>query len=287
MVFVFVSFHPNQKLMDSQGLLLILRANPMVMSNPFSLIGKKVFWLNLLLAFAAFVVVTVLLFKSFGFYTHHSEAIEVPDLTGLQVEDAKKLLADKNLRLATIDSVFEIPKEKKDVTYGGVVDQNPRPGEKVKRNRRFYIVIRSVAPPMVEMPDLIDLSLRQAIGILEAKGLKLGKTIKRPGMPPVMKQLYKGKPIAAGTKIPKGSVVDVWVGEGGSDIKVGVPNLIGKIRSEALMILSTSNLNIGAEIYTEGVKDTARAWVIRQSPSPTSEPSINEGSDIDLWFGAQ
>ncbi len=273
--------------MISRGLLLILRATPMVMSNPFSLIGKKVFWLNLLLAVAAFVVVTVLLFKSFGFYTHHNEAIEVPDLTGLQIEDAKKLLEDKNLRLATIDSVFEVPKEKKEVALGGVVDQNPKPGEKVKRNRRFYIVIRSVSPPMVEMPDLIDLSLRQAIGILEAKGLKLGKAIKRPGMPPVMKQLYKGKPIAAGTKIPKGSAIDVWIGEGGSDVNVGVPNLIGKTRSEALMILSTSNLNMGAEIYTEAVKDTAKARVIRQSPSPTSEPMITEGSDIDLWFGAQ
>jgi beta-lactam-binding protein with PASTA domain len=259
----------------------------MVMGNPFSLFGKKVFWLNLLLAVAAFAVAIVLLFKSFALYTHHNEAIEVPDLTGLQVEDAKKLLEDKNLRLATVDSVFEVPKEKKNVAYGAVIDQNPKPGEKVKRNRRFYIVIRSVSPPMVEMPDLIDLSLRQAIGILESKGLKLGKAIKKPGMPPVMKQLYNGKPIAPGTKIPKGSAIDVWIGEGGSDVKVGVPDLIGKTRSEALMILSTSNLNMGAEIYTEGVKDTARARVIRQSPSPTSEPSITEGSDIDLWFGAQ
>ncbi|MCX7744435.1 MAG: PASTA domain-containing protein [Flavobacteriales bacterium] len=257
------------------------------MSNPFAIFGKKVFWLNLLLAVVAFVVVTILLFKSFGIYTHHNEAIEVPDLTGLQVEDVRDLLADKNLQLATVDSVFEVPKEKKHVAYGSVIDQNPKPGEKVKRNRRFYIVIRSVSPPMVEMPDLIDLSLRQAIGILEAKGLKLGKTIKKPGMPPVMKQLYKGKPIAPGTKIPKGSVIDVWIGEGGSDVKVGVPNLIGKTRSEALMILSTSNLNMGAEIYTEGVKDTAKARVIRQSPSPTTEPTITEGSDIDLWFGAQ
>lgn len=257
------------------------------MINPFSFIIKKDFWKNLFLAVAALIVAMVLIFKSFEFYTHHNEAIEVPDLTGLQVEDAKKLLEEKKLRLATIDSVYEVPKEKKKISSGGVVDQNPKPGEKVKSGRRFYLVIRSVTPPMVEMPDLIDLSLRQAIGILEAKGLKLGKTIKVPGMPPVMKQLYKGKPIAPGTKIPKGSTVDVWIGEGGSDVRVGVPNLIGKTRSEALMILSTSNLNMGAEIYLDGVKDTAKALVIRQSPSPISEPTVPSGSDIDLWFGPQ
>lgn len=257
------------------------------MNNPFSFIVKKVFWLNLFLAVAAFIVVMVLLFKSFDFYTHHSEAIEVPDLTGFQVEDAKKILEAKKLRLATIDSVYEVPKEKKKIPKGAVVDQNPKPAEKVKSGRRFYLLIRSITPPMVVMPDLIDLSLRQAIGILESKGLKLGKTIKVPGMPPVMKQLYNGKPIPPGTKIPKGSTVDVWIGEGGSDVRVGVPNLIGKTRSEALMILSTSNLNMGAEIYLEGVKDTAKALVIRQSPSPTGETTVAEGSDIDLWFGVQ
>ncbi|MBE2247058.1 MAG: PASTA domain-containing protein [Candidatus Competibacteraceae bacterium] len=245
---------------------------------------SKYFWINLLLAILAFVAVTVLVFKSFGWYTHHNESIEVPDLTGLQLNDARKLLQEKNLRLAVVDSVYEVPKEKKNISHGEVVDQNPKPGEKVKRNRRFYIVIRSFSPPMVDMPDLIDLSLRQAIGILESKGLKLGKAIKKPGMPPVMKQFYKGESIKPGTKIPKGSTVDVWIGQGGSDVKIGVPNLIGKSRSEAMMILSTSNLNLGAEIYTDAVKDSSKAVVIRQSPSATAEPTISEGSDIDLWF---
>ncbi|MBW7936670.1 MAG: PASTA domain-containing protein [Flavobacteriales bacterium] len=246
---------------------------------------NKNFWINLIAATIAFIIVTVVVFKSFGIYTHHNESIEVPDLTGLTLNDAKKLLEDKNLRVAIVDSVYEVPKEKKNIAYGEVVEQNPKPGEKVKRNRRFYIVIRSFSPPMVDMPNLIDLSLRQAIGILESKGLKLGRAIKKPGMPPVMQQFYKDKAIKPGTKIPKGSAIDVWIGQGGSDVKVGVPNLIGKSRSEALMILSTNNLNMGAEIFTEAVKDSFNAIVIRQSPSATAEPTISEGSDIDLWFG--
>lgn len=248
-------------------------------------LSSKYFWYNVAGAIVVFFLVGFLVFKGFDVYTHRGQSIEVPDLTGMQLDEAKKLLRQKGFRVETIDSVYDVPPEMKQVELGAVVDQNPAAGEHVKKNRRFYLVIRSSVPPMVEMPNLIDLSLRQAIGVLEAKGLKFGKAITKPGLPPVMKQLYKGKSVTAGTLLPKGSVIDVWVGSGGSDVRVGVPNLVGMTRNEAIKTLSTNNLNVGAEIFTTAVKDSFNVKVIKQSPTPTSEPSITEGSDIDLWFG--
>jgi len=246
---------------------------------------SKYFWINAAGGLVAFFLVGFLIFKGFDVYTHRGQSIEVPDLTGMQLDEAKKLLRQKGFRVETVDSVYEVPPELKNADLGAVVDQNPKAGESVKKNRRFYLVIKSSVPPMVEMPDLVDLSLRQAIGMLEARGLKFGKAIPRPGLPPVMKQLYKGKSIKPGTKIAKGSVIDVWVGSGGSDVRIGVPNLVGMTRNEAIKVLSTSNLNVGAEIFTTAVKDSFNVKVIRQSPTATSEPSITEGADIDLWYG--
>lgn len=248
-------------------------------------LGNRYFWINAALGLVAFFIIGFLSFKLFDIYTHNGQSIEVPDLTGMQLNEAKKILKQKGFRVATIDSVYEVPPELKNVDLGAIVDQNPKAGDQVKTNRRFYLVIKSSVPPMVDMPDLVDLSLRQAISTLEAKGLKFGKSITKPGLPPVMKQLYKGKSIEPGTKIPKGSVIDVWVGSGGSDIKIGVPNLYGMTRNEAIKTLSTSNLNVGAEIFTTAVKDSFSVKVIRQSPTATSEPTITEGSDIDLWYG--
>lgn len=248
-------------------------------------LNNRYFWINVAGGALGFLVLGFLTFKAFDIYTHNGQSIEVPDLSGMQLEEAEKLLKQKGFRIETVDSVYEVPPEMKNVDLGAVVEQNPRAGEQVKVNRRFYLVIKSSVPPMVDMPDLIDLSLRQAIGTLEAKGLKFGKSEVKPGLPPVMKQLYKGKSIAPGTKIPKGSVIDVWVGSGGSDVRVGVPNLYGMTRNEAIKTLSTSNLNIGAEIFTTAVRDSFKVKVIRQSPTATSEPTITEGSDIDLWYG--
>jgi beta-lactam-binding protein with PASTA domain len=255
------------------------------MNNLLSQLKNKIFWRHLTGAILSALLITVLIFLSFRWYTHHNESIDVPDLSGLSIEDATRILEENNLRLETIDSVYEVPEELESVKPGGVIDQNPSVGEKVKRNRRFYIVVRSSTPPMVEMPNLIDLSLRQSIGILEAKGLKFGVAIKKPGLPPVMKQLYKGRNIDKGTKIPKGSVIDLWVGEGGSDVRVAIPNLIGLKRNEAISALTTLNLNIGAEIFTADVTDSSKAVVIRQSPPSSEEPSMPEGSDVDLWYG--
>lgn len=66
------------------------------------------------------------------------------------------------------------------------------------------------------MPDLRDLSLRQAQSMLESSGLKMGKLlfIKSFDEDAVQNQLFLNKVIAPGTKIEKGSAIDLQVGMG-------------------------------------------------------------------------
>ncbi len=250
----------------------------------------KKFWKNFLIATVSILVISFLIFKGFDIYTRHGSSVEVPDVVGMNIEEATKELKSKGFKVEIVDSLYDLPEELKDknIDFGDVIMQNPKAKEKVKKGRRFYLMVRTSTPPMVEMPDLVDLSLRQAISILEAKGLKFGRAIPKPGLPPVQRQLFKGVVIKPGTKIPKGSVIDVWVGSGdGEAVEIEIPSLVGLTRNEALKRLGNYGLNPGAEVFTVAMRDSSEAKVIRQSPVPNPENKINQGEDIDIWYGGK
>jgi beta-lactam-binding protein with PASTA domain len=251
---------------------------------------EKKFWINFLIAVTSILLLGFLIFKGLSIYTRHGNSVEVPDVVGMPAEEATKTLQKYGFKVEIVDSLYDLPVnlKEKGIDFGDVIMQNPKAHEKVKKGRRFYLMIRTSTPPMVEMPNLVDLSLRQAISILEAKGLKMGKPVLKPGLPPVQRQLYKGQVIKPGTKIPKGSMIIVWVGSGdGEAVEVSIPNLIGLTRSQAFSTLGNYGLNPGSEVYTVAMKDSSQAKVIRQSPVPNDENKISQGDDIDLWFGAK
>jgi beta-lactam-binding protein with PASTA domain len=65
------------------------------------------------------------------------------------------------------------------------------------------------------MPNLRDLSLRQATSLLETYGMKVGSVITVPSVgKAVVEQYYKGYVIAPGEKIPQGSVITLQIGNG-------------------------------------------------------------------------
>ena len=117
----------------------------------------------------------------------------------------------KNYQFSVIDSIFDADKPK-----GSIISQDPFPGAKVKRNRMIYITVTSQIPEKTTMPDLHDLTLRQAQSLLESAGLKLGKLlyIRSFDEDAVQNQLFNGKPIPAGSIIDKGSIITLTVGMG-------------------------------------------------------------------------
>jgi beta-lactam-binding protein with PASTA domain len=66
---------------------------------------------------------------------------------------------------------------------------------------------------MATMPNLIDLSLRQATFSLEAAGLHVGTITYRPGryQNAVFDQTYHGKHISPGERVRRGSYINLVV----------------------------------------------------------------------------
>jgi len=96
-----------------------------------------------------------------------SGLVEVPQVVGLSVSQAQLKLAEAGLRMVTTDSRYSsaVPK-------GGVLSQNPSPGDKIKRGARVGIVV-SVGSETVQMPDVIGMPIADAQRVLSSLGLRV------------------------------------------------------------------------------------------------------------------
>jgi beta-lactam-binding protein with PASTA domain len=144
-------------------------------------------------------------------YTQHGKYYSVPDYTGLTIEQITAQAGSTVFEFVVIDSVFDLKKPK-----GMIIHQDPLPESNVKKNRKIYLTIVSSIPEKTSMPDLKFLTLRQAISTLESCGLKPGKIyyVQTFDEDAVQQQRYNGDVIQPGTRLDKGSSIDLTVGRG-------------------------------------------------------------------------
>jgi len=248
--------------------------------NLFQFIKSKIFLKNFLISIGVTLLLIIILSLSFRFYTHHGEEFTVPNYIGKLVTDISDVSAEGNLGSKVIDSIYDPARE-----AGMIVNQEPLPGTKVKRNRIVYLTIIAKIPEMVKMPDLIDLSLRQATAMLESYGLVQGNLSYSPDIAKnaVLKQIFQGSAIKPATLIRRGSKIDLVLGSGAANGRIQVPFLIGKKQSEALKILAGLQLTIGTEIFDDG-KDTIHSRIYKQEPNYVINSFLNPGEKVNVWY---
>jgi beta-lactam-binding protein with PASTA domain len=111
---------------------------------------------------------------------------------------------------------------------GIVLKQDPHVGEMVKKGRKVYLTVASDTPPKVIMPQLQDVSLRQAEIMLKAIGLEMGPVILKPSPygNAVLEQLYRGRVIEPGSEISVGEIITLVVGKSPDDLPDAIENEI-------------------------------------------------------------
>jgi len=251
------------------------------MNDLILFIFSKVFWKNVLKAACFFIGILLIVFIWLRIYTHHYESISVPDFTGLTKQECQALAAKKGLRISIIDSVFM-----QAVPRGTMVEQNPKAGFKVKKNRTIFLTMNAINPEKIKMPNVVGFSLRQASAILETKGLAVGHIIYVPdiAMNEVLRQQYAGRDISGNTLIIKGSRIDLVLGNGLSAQETYVPNLRGLNLHEGEQRVIESYLNLGAVIYDNTImnlQDSLNARIFKQRPSGGM---VSMGSSVDIWL---
>ncbi|MFM2284718.1 MAG: hypothetical protein RLZZ543_215 [Bacteroidota bacterium] len=244
-----------------------------------SFIKSPTFWRHLVVASVSAFLVLWGSFALLNVYTKHGDEVEVPNFEGIYIKDLDKFVEGHNVRYEIVDSIYNLDQAK-----GTVADQDPEPGSKVKPDRVIYLTVNAMLNQKVAMPNLVDLSLRQASSLLETYGLKVGVLRYVEGLPPVMKQLYKGAPIKAGTFIDKGSSIDLVLGRGNGGGLIPVPDVIGMTLSDARLYLTERQLVLGRIVPDIMDNDTINARVYRQNPSFDSEDGLYDGAQIDVWI---
>jgi len=183
---------------------------------------SKVFLKHVALSVLVTIVVAGIILKFLGVYTHHGEFKTVPDLTGKTYSEVTKSDLTDNFSFIITDSIHDASKPK-----GSIIAQDPYPGTKVKRYRKVYLTVVAMLPEQVAMPNLIDLSQRQAVAMLETYGLKPAPFEYRLSdyKNAVLDQKFKGSHIEPGVMINKGSSVTLVLGKNKDDFdKPGTDN---------------------------------------------------------------
>ncbi len=248
--------------------------------NFIQFIQTRVFFRQFLLSVVITAAVIALVLSTLKLYTHHGESVVVPALIGLTPDQIEQLETIDNFEVIIVDSVFDsrLPR-------GSVIIQDPLPGSSVKLNRKIYLTTIAVLPEKVSMPNLVDLTLRQASATLETYGLVLGNVNYVPDIAAnaVLGQFYKSSEIVPGTAVLKGSVISLRVGQNMGGGRFQVPFLLGKLQSEAHTMLRQSYLQVGDEVF-ENDADPSTARVYTQSPSYVRGLMLNAGQLVNLVY---
>lgn len=250
----------------------------------FKNITNRPLWVNMAIALGVVVLLILLFMLSLNWITRHGESMNVPAVVGKNINEAEAFLEEKGFEVVVQDSVFY-----DSLPPGAVIRQVPEPDDVVKINRTVYVTINRLVAPDVEMPNLIGSSYRNAEMVLENRGLRIGDTTYRVDFAKnsVLEQWYNGAPIKPGTKLKVGSVISLVLGSGLGNEDMSVPDLIGMTYEEARAMLDASGLS-GIVITNPDVRDTAAAFVYRQSPMPRTDDGaqirIRQGQMIDIWL---
>lgn len=180
-------------------------------SDFFGKLTSKYIWLNL--AAMAAVVVLLVVGVKFGIdmYTHHGEAIPVPDIKHKSFADAKQMLAHAGLLIEVTDTGYV-----RTLPADCILEQSPQPGDFVKSGHVIYVIVNSANTPTITMPDIVDnSSMREAMAKLRAMGFKVGGPQFIVGEREwVYGATVNGRHVVAGDKIPVDAVVVLQVGNG-------------------------------------------------------------------------
>jgi beta-lactam-binding protein with PASTA domain len=247
-------------------------------------IEERIVLRNIVLAFLILIFGTTIIMQVLKLYTRHNHDLTVPDFTGLSLADAFDVAGQRDLRVEVFDSVFLA-----DFERGTVVEQHPRAGFMVKKNRKIFLTMNAMNPEKVAIPNLVELTFIQARAKIESFGLKVGRISYEPdmGINVVLAQRINGQTIIPGDSVVKGAKIDLVLGKGLSDEQAAVPNLVGLTLEAANILASNGYLSVGAAVHDQSVltdEDEQKALIYKQKPEPGSGTTLPMGSAIDVWI---
>jgi beta-lactam-binding protein with PASTA domain len=237
----------------------------------------------------AVAILLVLLLSMSYFYiylpnsTNHGDEMPLPDLTGKGLLEVESILKPLNIRYEVGDSSYS--ENHAPLT---VLRQFPKAGHGVKQNRKIYISINRKMPPTLPVPNLLESgsgSLANAEAVLRSNELRRGKILRQasPFRDLIIEMRMNGKVIEPGSRVPKGSVIDLVVGDGGGPKDFLINNFVGLRFENAKLRLANLSLHLVVQIPNDVDTTGIDLFVLKQSPAAGDSVSI--GDPVNFWIG--
>jgi serine/threonine-protein kinase len=215
----------------------------------------------------------------FIFYQAYMDVpiVEVPDVIGMDYEEAKEEASLVGLELEKQNEGVHHP----EIPEGKIISQYPVGGERVRQTRKIMVTI-SKGPAVLTVPDLTNLTIREAQVILDNHNLTIGEKEFQ-----YSDQIEKDRIISQqpepGEEIGLETQINLVISNGPQPNMVRVPNLIGLSQEEAVDLLTENKLTVG-EITEEPTKRFLAGQVSSQEFEPGTE--VPENSKVNLTISS-
>lgn len=239
-------------------------------------------WLSwLIFGFASSMIlvgILVVLFLTYIYPPISNRVVEVPDVVGEELVDARQILKERRLNIKVINYLYN-----SEYPNGTVISQQPVQGEKRRASTEIEVVV-SKGPQLVRVPNLVGKNQLEAELVLEETGLTLGEILvdSSPEYPEgvVIKQLPDKN-----TQIEHGASVSITLNVTSANL-VKIPNYIGRPLSEvraelvALGLMFNQATPTPSNIYPEGV-------IIDQRPLPYDRVPLGTAMNFIISSGPE
>lgn len=188
------------------------------------------------------------------------EQIEVPDVTGQTLDEAKSAIQSAGFTVGTVQQQYSDK-----VESGKVISQDPMGKSKKAKGSSINLTV-SQGTQEIEVPVLTGKTADEAKKLLQANGLKF-KAGAAEYSDTVDKDLVVRQNVEAGSKVAKDTVVTYYLSLGSEGSSV--PNVVGQTRSAATTTLNNAGFYV---TYDEQYSDSvAEGVVISQTPESGSK----------------
>lgn len=225
---------------------------------------------------AAALIVIFFLLKVYG---RTGREYELADMRGMTLAEAAQS-CPTDVEFVVNDSIYVEGDE-----GGHIINHDPRAGSKVKKGRKVFVSISAYAPKDALMPDLTDVTVKQAVSQLSSMGFSVGriKMVQSQFPKVVLEATCRGRVLQPGATVGGGSVIDLTVGLDPERPYGVVPFVLGKSPEKARRDIKMGAFNVGTEHF-EHVQDRAKAVVVKQKPAYTGVSQHTMGSSVELWY---
>lgn len=193
----------------------------------------------------------------------------VPNVVNQTLEAATEMIVEAGYKLGEVDEAFDEKIEK-----GRVISQTPAAGANAEKGTGVKLTI-SLGPEMVVVPDIKNMSEKEARDLLQSLGLSANA---QPAE--FNEEVESGKVISqspeAGEQVIKGAAVTYIPSKG---VETGeVPNVVNKKQADAIALLKTAGF--GATVEEQFSATVAKGNVISQNPA--GGITTNKGTKVTI-----